>query len=197
MNTKCGKQSRAMGKSHPKICRYAPGGLVYTSGASTDPAQDIVGKGSASVGQGSALRNRWIKKEGEFLVVAVEDVQDTPRQLLQEIQATKSVSDAKVLADLKKRKLITVQKAISYTIRKGPKYAKEIPVEVTDLTAEMLANGSWATANFKPYNFKALGAGQNAGALHPLNKVRTEFRNIFFNQGFVEMPTSRYGHIQT
>jgi len=56
----------------------------------------------------------------------------------------------------------------------------------------MLANGSWQTANFKPYNFKALGAGQNSGALHPLNKVRNEFRNIFFNQGFVEMPTARY-----
>lgn len=67
-----------------------------------------------------------------------------------------------------------------------------MPVEHTDLTADMLADGSWQTATFKPYNFNALGAPQNAGALHPLMKVRAEFRNIFFNQGFVEMPTSRY-----
>ena len=92
---------------------------------------------------------------------------------------------------MKKRKLVTSGKEISYTIRKGPKYAKDIPSEATDLTAEMLANGSWQSTNFKPYNFKALGSVQNAGALHPLNKVRTEFRNIFFNQGFVEMPTNR------
>jgi phenylalanyl-tRNA synthetase alpha chain len=97
-----------------------------------------------------------------------------------------------VLADLRKRKLVKLEKIISYTVKKGPKYAKEIPVEVTDLTADMLASGSWSTANFKPYNFNALGASQAPGALHPLNKVREEFRKIFFNQGFVEMPTSRY-----
>ena len=32
----------------------------------------------------------------------------------------------------------------------------------------------------------------NAGALHPLMKVREEFRNIFFEMGFTEMPTNRF-----
>ncbi|KAF2090051.1 phenylalanyl-tRNA synthetase alpha chain [Saccharata proteae CBS 121410] len=144
------------------------------------------------VGQGNAFRNKWIKKEGDALVPLAEEVQDATRIMLQEIDQTKSVKEAKVLADLKKRKLVTTSKVFSYTAKKGPKYAKEIPVEVTDLTADMLADGSWQTASFKPYNFNALGANQNAGALHPLNKVRAEFRNIFFNQGFVEMPTSRF-----
>lgn len=124
-------------------------------------------------------------------MLLAQEVEDSTRKLLQDIQNSKSLSDAKVLADLKKRKLVTLSKVISYTVKKGPKYAKEIPVEVTDLTADMLASGEWETANFKPYNFNALGAAQNAGALHPLNKVRTEFRNIFFSQGFVEMPTAR------
>ena len=110
---------------------------------------------------------------------------------MQKIKETSAVDDAKLLAELRKRKLATTAKEISYTAKKGPKFAREIPVEVTDLTADMLASGEWKTANFKPYNFKALGAAQNAGALHPLNKVRQEFRNIFFNQGFVEMPTGR------
>ena len=118
-------------------------------------------------------------------------MKDTTRDVLKGIQDSKSLSDTKLLTDLKKRKLVTVSKVISYTVKKGPKYAKEIPVEVTDLTAEMLASGEWETANFKPYNFNALGTSQNAGALHPLNKVRQEFRNIFFNQGFVEMPTAQ------
>lgn len=122
---------------------------------------------------------------------SADSVTDNLREQLQSIQSTGSSSDTKLTQDLKKRKLITVAKSFSYTVRKGPKYAKEIPVEVTDLTADMLADGSWETANFKPYNFNALGGQQNAGALHPLMKVRTEFRNIFFNQGFVEMPTSR------
>ncbi|KAF1816699.1 hypothetical protein P152DRAFT_454921 [Eremomyces bilateralis CBS 781.70] len=151
-----------------------------------------VGAESAKVGQGNAFRNKWIKKDGEYLVLVAQEVEDKARGVLQQIQATKALHDAKTLADLKKRKLVTVGKSITYTVRKGPKFATEVPVEVTDLTAEMIADGSWQSANFKPYNFKALGAAQNAGALHPLNKVRAEFRNIFFNQGFVEMPTSCY-----
>jgi phenylalanyl-tRNA synthetase alpha chain len=35
---------------------------------------------------------------------------------------------------------------------------------------------TWEKANFKPYNFNALGASQEPGALHPLMKVREEFR---------------------
>ncbi|MBE7181253.1 MAG: phenylalanine--tRNA ligase subunit alpha [Terriglobus roseus] len=119
-------------------------------------------------------------------------MKDSARELLQNIQSKGTLEDQKVLADLKKRKLVTIGKVITYDVRKGPKYAKEMVQEVTDLTADMLANGSWQTANFKPYNFNALGASQNSGALHPLMKVRQEFRAIFFNQGFVEMPTGRF-----
>jgi phenylalanyl-tRNA synthetase alpha chain len=45
-----------------------------------------------------------------------------------------------VLADLRKRKLITPQKVISFEITKGPKFAKEFVKEETDLTAEMIAS---------------------------------------------------------
>jgi len=85
-----------------------------------------------------------------------------------------------------------MKKVISFKISKGPKFALEIVKEETDLTADMLASGSWKTATFKPYNFKALGADQHAGALHPLNKVRHEFREIFFEMGFTEMPTNHF-----
>lgn len=155
-------------------------------------AQGIVGAESASVGQGNGFKNKWIKKDGDALVALVtEPPQDTNRELLQGIKDSKSLTDAKMLAQLKKKKLVTVAKEITYTVTKGPKYAKEIPVEHTDLTADLLTSGAWETANFKPYNFAALGANQDAGALHPLNKVRQEFRNIFFSQGFVEMPTGQ------
>jgi len=133
-----------------------------------------------------------VKKDGDSLVLVADTVQDITRDHLKGIQDTKSLSDAKTLKELKSRKLVTVSKVIHYTVSKGPKYAKEIPVEVTDLTAEMLASGSWETANFKPYNFNALGVSQDAGSLHPLNKVRQEFRNVFFSQGFVEMPTGHF-----
>jgi hypothetical protein len=43
-----------------------------------------------------------------------------------------------VLKDLKKRKLIKLQKVINFRAHKGPKFALEIAKEETDLTAEML-----------------------------------------------------------
>ena len=146
---------------------------------------------SAKVGQGNAFKLKWIKKDGDSLVSITDSVDDTTQKLLKHVQDNASFPDPKQLKDYQKRKLVSTQKRIAYTVRKGPRWAKEIPVEVTDLTAEMLEDGSWQSANFKPYNFNALGANQNAGALHPLNKVREEFRKIFFNWDFIEMPTAR------
>lgn len=56
----------------------------------------------------------------------------------------------------------------------------------------IITSGTWRNKTFKPYNFTALGANTPSGALHPLNKVRHEFRNIFFEMGFTEMPTNRF-----
>jgi phenylalanyl-tRNA synthetase alpha chain len=45
-----------------------------------------------------------------------------------------------VVAELKKRKLVKVQKIISYNITKGPEYATEIVELTVDLTEEMIAS---------------------------------------------------------
>ena len=151
-----------------------------------------VGKESAGVGQGKALKNGWIKKDGDTFRVKADSIQDTTRDQLQDIQETRTHADTKVITDLRKRKLITMQKVISFKVEKGPKFSLELVKEETDLTADMLASGAWKTIKLKPYNFKSLGAPQHAGALHPLNKVRHEFRQIFFEMGFEEMPTNKY-----
>lgn len=137
------------------------------------------------------MKNKWVRKEGSALVTDQSEVHDATRELLQSVSKTKQVPDPKTLPELKKRRLVSTTKNITYTVTKGPKYAKDIPIEHTDLTTEMLHSGSWKTATFKPYNLKAQGAYQTGGALHPINKVRSEFRDIFFNVGFVEMPTNR------
>ena len=53
----------------------------------------------------------------------------------------------------------------------------------TDLTTEMLASGAWKQKQFKPYNLDAMGVALDCGHLHPLMKVRTEFRQIFLEMG--------------
>jgi len=61
-----------------------------------------------------------------------------------------------------------------------------------DLTAEMLSSGDWKKAEFKPLNLKSMGIRPRGGALHPLLKIRQEFRQIFLEMGFEEMPTDKY-----
>ena len=56
---------------------------------------------------------------------------------------------------------------------------------IRDLTATVFyfTSGSWKEKTFKPYNFDALGIMPDSGHLHPLLKVRAEFRQIFIEMG--------------
>nr|KAF6275695.1 phenylalanyl-tRNA synthetase subunit alpha [Pipistrellus kuhlii] len=56
----------------------------------------------------------------------------------------------------------------------------------------MISNGSWRDRPFKSYNFSARGVLPDSGHLHPLLKVRTQFRQIFLEMGFTEMPTDNF-----
>lgn len=69
-----------------------------------------------------------------------KSITDETRKQLQTIQQKQSHLDPKVVADLKKRKLVKMQKVISFKIRKGPKFALQMVKEETDLTADMLAS---------------------------------------------------------
>lgn len=56
----------------------------------------------------------------------------------------------------------------------------------------MLKGKNWEETEFKEYNFEAKGAEPVIGALHPLQKVRAQFRGILLEMGFEEMPTNRF-----
>ncbi|KAG0437977.1 hypothetical protein HPB47_017207 [Ixodes persulcatus] len=80
----------------------------------------------------------------------------------------------------------------SYLVDRGDNFRTSLAKPETDLTPEMIASGSWKEKQFKEYNFDAMGVPPDCGHLHPLLKVRSEFRQIFFEMGFSEMPTNRY-----
>jgi len=48
-----------------------------------------------------------------------------------------------------------------------------------------LCSGSWKEKKFKAYNFDAQGIIPTSGHLHPLMKVRAQFRQIFLEMGLV------------
>ncbi|KAG6833894.1 hypothetical protein H0H87_007905 [Tephrocybe sp. NHM501043] len=152
-----------------------------------------VGDETAKVGQGRAFKNGWIGKEGDGLVKLVATIQDTTQNDLKEIVSTGTLkAGEKILADLRKRKLITQRKGQWFTVRKGSNFSTSTAKPETDLTVDMLTSGAWKTSTFKKYNFDAEGASIDGGALHPLLKVREEIRNIFLEMGFAEMPTSSF-----
>ena len=66
-------------------------------------------------------------------------ITDITRDQLATIQQSHSYPDPKVVTDLKKRKLVTTQRVISFKVDKGPNFSTEMVKEETDLTADMLA----------------------------------------------------------
>lgn len=152
---------------------------------------------NGKVGFSKAMSIGWIsvdKSGGPPLVKKkVSQISDTVQTNLQSIafgDFSKITDNLK--QEYKKRKLIQEVTIKSFLLRRGPEFALTVKKLDTDLTADMLCNGSWKTLKFKDYNFDALGAPIESGFLHPLLKVRSEFRQIFLEMGFTEMPTNNY-----
>ena len=182
---------------------------AYASGSPATLEALKKGMGAvADVGMKQAMQQRWVqidKSSGVPVVVPkVERVEDTALGLLCAIDASAvgasavgavgavGAVDAKQAQLLAKRKLVSLKKWSTWRVAKGARFALERKKECTDLTAEMMKSGAWKDASFKEYNFEALGLAPEGGYLHPLLKVRTQFRKIFTNMGFEEMPTNNY-----
>jgi len=147
---------------------------------------------SGKIGQGQAFKNKWIcLVNGERLVRLVESVEDKTKGLLESVAAGQNLEES-TMKDLKKRKLIDRQKCSWYCVEKGVNFSLTLERLSTDLTAEMVQSGAWRSSRFKNYNFEAAGPAVQCGHLHPLLKVREEFRQIFFEMGFTEMATNNY-----
>ncbi|KAI3624950.1 phenylalanine--tRNA ligase [Malassezia furfur] len=157
--------------------------------------QGALGADTLKQAQARAFRNKLARRLPDGALARAEGVatfSDDTRAELLTIAETGRLGDDKKLAELKKRKMVAQRKLLAFRIAKGPQFARTIQKLETDLTAELLASGAWKTAAFKKYNLDAAGVVPPSGALHPLLKVRAEFRKIFFEMGFAEMPTNRF-----
>lgn len=163
--------------------------------------QKAVGKDVCKIGMGNCLKNKWARKDkasGSLIAVVAEGgVKDEVREQLTALkeapeEGNTNALDAKVVAALKRRKLISLVTRKSYAISRGPSYAPRRVKKAADLTKEMLESGKWRDTTFKEYNFQTLGESVGGGHLHPLLKVRAEFRKILMEMGFEEMPTNKW-----
>ncbi|CAI2186845.1 14679_t:CDS:2 [Funneliformis geosporum] len=152
-----GNEIADKGSHEAKVFEAIPAGK---EGITISELQKLLGD-VTKIGQGQAFKNKWITKNGNNLIRAVDSIEDQTRFDLKTIRSTGKHSNPKVLSELKKRKLCD-------------------------------KHGEWKQANFKKYNFDALGIPPSGGHLHPLMKVREELRQIFFEMGFEEMPTNKF-----
>uniref|UniRef100_A0A2K6K4B2 Phenylalanine--tRNA ligase alpha subunit n=2 Tax=Rhinopithecus TaxID=542827 RepID=A0A2K6K4B2_RHIBE len=122
---------------------------------------------SGKVGFSKAMSNKWIRvdksaADGPRVFRVVDSMEDEVQRRLQLVQG----GQAEKLGEKERSEL-----------RKRK------------LLAEV---GSWRDRPFKPYNFLAHGVLPDSGHLHPLLKVRSQFRQIFLEMGFTEMPTYNF-----
>ncbi|KAJ1652665.1 Phenylalanyl-tRNA synthetase, beta subunit, cytoplasmic [Dispira simplex] len=183
-----GEEIARTGSHEAKVFHAIPAG---DQGIAVADLQKQLGA-SAKIGQGKALANKWVKIINGRLVRLVDNITDQTQEHLKTIQVTGNVDSPAVSKELIKRKLCSKQKVTSYAVVKGPEFALNVEKQATDITAEMLQSGTWKTQSFKRYNFNAEGIQPPSGHLHPLMKVREEFRAIFFEMGFTEMPTNKF-----
>lgn len=162
----------------------------------------------AKAGFAKAMSNGWIQldKETKKVKSKVNEVDDKVHELIKSIHSLTldeqsgdqpqddpaTSIDPKIINDFKKRKLISETLVKYMMVEKGSDFDMKIEKPETDLTANLISTGDWKNKKFKDYNFNALGIPPERGHLHPLLKVREQFRQIFLEMGFAEMPTNNY-----
>ncbi|XP_027880146.1 phenylalanine--tRNA ligase alpha subunit isoform X2 [Xiphophorus couchianus] len=162
------------------------------------PQAELMKLSFGKIGFSKAMSNKWIRVDkshdgGPRIFRTAESIQDQVREkLLLAKQGDAARLDEKEKNELKKRKLLAEVTVKSYWITKGNSFSATVTKQETELTPEMIASGSWKEKKFKPYNFEAMGVAPDCGHLHPLMKVRTQFRQIFLEMGFSEMPTNNF-----
>lgn len=153
---------------------------------------------NAKIGFSKAMQAGWVTMDkscegGPKVFKKIDSIKDAVQECMLKFAAKDSGSiPDNQKADFKKRKLITEVKEVGYKVSKGDNFTLSISKAEVDLTPEMIQSGSWKTKAFKEYNFDALGVPPAAGHLHPLLKVRAQYRQIFLEMGFTEMPTQNF-----
>ncbi|XP_033637091.1 phenylalanine--tRNA ligase alpha subunit-like [Asterias rubens] len=153
---------------------------------------------NAKIGFSKGMSAGWLEvnktaEGGPRIMRKASSIVDKVQEQLKKVHKgdIESLTD-KERSELKKRKLVQEVTVNTFLVMKGSEFSTSVNKLETDLTPEMLASGTWKDRKFKDYNFDALGVMPASGHLHPLLKVRAQFRQIFLEMGFSEMPTNNY-----
>lgn len=157
---------------------------VYNQILQGIPKSQITNK----IGLLHAYKNKWIIQEGESFRKNKDVSEDETKNLLLNLKNLEKTE----IQYLKQRKLIEKIKNTYYIVRKGENYRTEMIEYTNEITSNLIISKNTDSLMFKPYNFDTIGKLPEKGNLHPLMKVREDFRSIFLSMGFSEMRTDRY-----
>lgn len=188
--TKEGEEALENGSPEARVFAALP-----DNGATMPEMNELVGKDVAKVGWSKCIQNKWVKLQGDkkskAIAKQVAEIKDNVQIQLKSLKLGETL-DKKVATDLKKRKLTTTKSFKTWKVTKGAQFSLERKTLATDLTSNMLKTAEWESEEFKEYNFEARSKALSTGALHPLMKVRHQFRGILLEMGFEEMPTNNF-----
>eukprot|EP00494_Astrolonche_serrata_P024234 UN24492 len=168
--------------------------MVKTDGSSKSELQKKFGK-EFKPGFGQLMRRKVVKfdKKTGLITRTGTDFSDEAQELCSKVNGLND----KEIKLLKKRKMVETKSITDYEIRAGKDFGKGAAEDITEIDAEVLEknvdkDGNWTGRSIKPMNLKAVAALPPLGCLHPLMKVRQEFREILIGMGFEEMKTNNY-----
>ena len=143
---------------------------------------------------GNAKKAKLIKVDKGQVFKAVESAKDETKSCLQQLidagEDNAQVLDKNTIKNLKKRKLVSLKTIKSFSVTKGDKFSLNRKKKATVLTVEhmkkMLASEEeknkdqrvWQTLDWRGANKNVFGQPVSGGYLHPLMKVRSEFRKV-------------------
>lgn len=134
---------------------------------------------------GNAIKQNLIKLNNNKLIPIINK-EDIIKEELNNINNNKKEINELLL----KRKLIKKIKEKTYKIFKGINFNLSLNSEL--ITNINLQNIFLKDLSLKKYNFNTKGVLKQFGSLHPLLKLKEEFKNIFIEMGFQEMNTNLF-----
>ena len=180
--------------------------LVPDSGISMGDLKKKLTPRVYGIAFGNAKKAKLIKVDKGQVFKAVESANDETKACLQKLidagEDNYKVLDKNTIKNLKKRKLVVPKTIKSFAVTKGDKFSLNRKKKATVLTVEhmkkMMASEEnkdqrvWQTLDWRGANKNVFGQSVSGGYLHPLMKVRSEFRKVLLQMGFEEMPTNQW-----
>lgn len=158
-----------------------------------------ISKEAETRGFSNALKLKYISTDKEGVIkILKKDLNTNEDEIKSYIEKIVSdpynldILDQSTISTLIKSKLIKLEVFKYFKISKGNQFSLEIVKPEADLTTNLIFEDQYRSKNFKKYNFNSKGLETNNGSLHPLMKVKTQFREIMLELGFEEMPTNNF-----